>query len=260
MRLLVLGLLLLAACAPDPAPPAAEVRDADAGSAFALSTDSLVIVQGPILFTVAIGYPQVRGAAGEPLPAAVRAVNQAIRDSVRSLADLLRPEPPPPGVDSVPTEVDLRGGPARSFVADDVLSVLVSIDTYTGGSIPNTFFLPLTFDLGTGRALAPADLFRPGTPWADTVAAWTERGTLARLAAERRMSPAQARASFYAPALNRLRAGDVTVTLGRDSLRVHVPPYQLSSLAERSLDLGVPYAAVAPMARPGGVLARRVGR
>ncbi len=260
MRLLALLCLLLAACAPDPAPRTAEARDADASSAFTVSTDSLLIVQDSLLFTVAIGYPQVRGAAGEPVSATVRAVNWAIRDSVRSLADLLRPEPPPPGVDSVPTEVDLRGGPARSFVADDVLSVLVSIDTYTGGSIPNTFFLPLTFDLQTGQSLAPADLFRPGTPWADTVAAWAERGALARLAADRRMSLNQARASFYAPALDRLRGGDVTVTLGRDSLRVHVSPYQLSSLAERSLDLGVPYAAVAPMARPGGALARRARR
>ena len=261
MRFSALACLALAACVADPAPPpSAEVSGTDVESAFTVSTDSLVFAQDSLRYTVALGYPQLRGPAGEPVSAPVRAVNQAVRDSVRALADAFRPPAPPPGFDAVATDVDLRGGPTRSFVSDDVLSVLVSIDAYTGGADPSTFFLPLTLDLRTGQPLIPADLFEPGTPWPDTLAAWTERGALARLAADRRMSPSQARASFYAPALDRLRAGEVTVTLGRDSLRVHVPPYQLSSLAERSLDLGVPYASLARLARPGGVLARRAGR
>ena len=70
----------------------------------------------------------------------------------------------------------------------------------------------------------------------------------------------QARESFFAGGLDRIRAGEATVTMGRDSLRVHIPPYQLSAYAAGSFDIGVPYPVVRPMARPGSVLARRVQR
>ena len=59
----------------------------------------------------------------------------------------------------------------------------------------------------------------------------TERTAVATTARRLRAAPAVARSEVFAGGLLPIRRGDVAVTLGRDSLRVHVPPYQLSSRA-----------------------------
>ena len=263
LPLLALAGLSVAAggCVPDPAPrpDALAAETPRAGASFTLATDSLVARDSVLRYAVAIGYPQVRGSAGEPLSPALRAVNAAVRDSVQSLARDFRPVAPPGGAQpDYPVEVS--GGPTRSFVSDRVLSVLVSVYAYTGGAHGNTFFLPLTYDLATGRALSTADLFAPGTDWPDALAAWTERAVVASLARQQGTTPEVARAGFFSGGMESIRRGEVTVTMGRDSLRVHVPPYQLSARASGAFDIGVPYAVVRPFARPGSVLARRAAQ
>ena len=257
------GLGTLAACTSDSAGPVTPRVEAEApavGASFRVVTDSLVESDESLRYTVAIGYPQLRGSAGEPMSATLRGVNAAIRDSVAALARDFRPEAPPPGDDSPVYVVDVQGGTAQSFVSNDVLSALVSVTAFTGGAHGNTYLLPLTYDLRTGRALTPADLFQPGTPWPDTLAAWTERTVIAETARRLETSPDSARATFFAEGLDAIREGTVSVTMGRDSLRVHVPPYQLTPYVVGSFDVGVPYPVVRPFARPGSVLARRAGR
>ena len=255
----LLGALVLGACAPDPTPETS-TAEADAprvGASFTLATDSLVVRDSLLRYTVAIGYPQIRGSSGEPMSPTLRAVNRAIRDSVQALADDFRPEMPPPDDDSPAYVVDVEGGPERSFVSNEVLSVLVNVYAFTGGAHGTTVFLPLTYDLHTGRPLSPRDLFAPGTPWPDTLAAWTGRTVVAELARRLRTTPDSARANFFARGLDAVRRGDVAVTMGRDSLRVHVPQSQLTPSVAGSFDVGVPYPAVRPFARPGSVLAHR---
>ncbi len=260
--LVLLGALALGACTSDPTPeaPAIEVDAPRVGASFTLATDSLVVRDSLLRYTVAIGYPQIRGSSGEPMSSTLRAVNAAIRDSVRALADDFRPEVAPPDDDSPAYVVDVQGGPERSFVSNEVVSVLVNVYAFTGGAHGSTVFLPLTYDLGTGRALAPADLFAPGTPWPDTLAAWAERAVVGEMARRLETTPDSARASFFAGGLDSVRRGDVAVTMGRDSLRVHIPQAQLTPSVVGSFDVGVPYPAVRPFARPGSVLARRAGR
>ena len=267
MRLLslvsvLLGVLAMGACTPDPAPGAAvaEVEAPIQGASFTLATDSLVVSDPLARYTVSVQYPQIRGSAGEPMSPTLRAINAAIRDSVQALADDFRPETPPPGDTSAVYPVNVMGTVERSFVSDEVLSALVSVRTVSGGAQANTFFLPLTYDLRTGRPLAPADLFTRGAPWPDTLAAWTERTVVAQMARRLRATPDSARGEFFADGLRAIRQGDVAVTMGRDSLRVHIPPYQLSSYAVGSFDVGVPYPVVRPFARPGSVLALRASR
>ena len=259
--LLLLGLAALAACTGDPAdaPSTAEADAVAAGASFTIDTDSLVLADAPLRYAVAVAYPQLRGSTGEPMSATLRAVNAAIRDSVQALADDFRPETPPPGR-RPDYPVEISGGPTRSFVSDDVLSVMVTVTTFTGGADGNLFFLPLTYDLRTGQALQASDLFEPGTPWPSLLADWAERGVLTRLASARGVGIDQARAGFFAQGLDRIRAGEATVTMGRDSLRLHIPPYQLSSEAAGAFDVGVPYPAVREVARPRSVLARRAAR
>ena len=258
MRPLALALLAaaLGACAdapddaPDPlAPETAETSPAPPNApAPTIRIDSLLRDEPDLRYTVRIGYPQVEGDG-----AAVDAINAAIRDTVAALADDFRPAEPPPEYDSPAYIVEVDGGTERTFVDDHVLSALIDVYAYTGGAHGNTFFLPLTYDLDTGEPVDPASLFAEGTAWGDTLAVWTERDVLRQLAAH---GVGDARQSFFAEGLDPIRQGDVFATLGRDSLLVHIPPYQLSAYAAGSFSVGVPYGALRPMARPGSPLAR----
>lgn len=267
MRLLplssaLLGALVLGACASDPAPDAstAETETPAEGASFTLATDSLVVRDSTDLYNVAVGYPQIRGSAGEPMSATLRAVNAAIRDSVQALAEDFRPEVPPPGDTAQATRVNVTGTVGRSFVSNDVLSALVKVRVFAGSADGNTVLLPLTYDLRTGRPLSPGDLFARGTPWPDTLADWTERTVMAQMMRRQQANPDSARTGISPDGLRTIREGRVAVTMGRDSLRVHVPPYQLSADAADSFDIGVPYPVVRPFARPGSVLALRASR
>ena len=250
---------LVAACqsAPDDAAPEAAPAAVPApppGPSLTVRIDSLLLDRPELSYRVAIGYPQLRGSSGEPMSAALRAVNAAVRDSVEALAADFRPEAPPAGAGPPEYPVSVDGATPRRYLSDDVFSALVEVYAYTGGAHGTTFFLPLTFDLRSGRALSPADLFAPGTPWADTLAAHVGRGARARIADG---SGSAAPGAFYPEGLDALRAGRVDLTLGADSVTVHVPPYQLSAYASGSFHVAVPRSALAAFAREGGVLDRR---
>ena len=263
MRPLLLAALALGACAD--APTAVAVRSVQAGGgveaapgALDVEVETLTLSDPALRYAVAIGLPQLRATGGEPLAEAVVAANAVVRDSVRALAEDFRPEAPPDVQAAYPVEV--QGGPGRTFVSASVFSTLIDVYAYTGGAHGNTVFLPITLDLETGLPTAPRAWFREGTPWADTLAAHAERSVLAALAERLGTTAESARRNLFADGLDDLRAGALDATLGADSLFVHVPPYQLSSYAAGSFEVAVPYAAVAPFARPGGVLARLAER
>ena len=252
-------LLTLAACGPEPGAPSSAASQASAvpippsppaGPSFTVAIDSLLRDEPALTYRVAIGYPQIHGLSGEPMAPTLQAVNAAIRDSVAALADDFRPETPPPGAEPPAYPVEVDGATPRSWISDDTFSALVEVYAYTGGAHGATYFLPLTYDLTTGEAVAPADLFAVGTPWADTLAAHVERGVVRQLGG---------RDAVYAEGFDSLREGRVDLTLGPDSVTVHVPPYQVSSYAAGSFHVGVPVGALAPFARAGGVLARLAG-
>jgi len=263
MRLALLALLAvtLAACQPsasdapaDAEPRALATAAPPALGALAVRIDSLLIDEPDLNYTVAIGYPQLDSEGA--LPDAVRAVNAAVVDSVEALAADFRPEAPPADADRPEYRVEVDAATEQPFVGDGVFSALVQVYAYTGGAHGTTFFLPLTFDLETGAALAPADLFRPGTPWADTLAAHVDRTVRARLV--RNAGEPISDTNYYPEGLDSIREGRVDLTLGPDSLTVHIPPYQLSYYAAGAFHVAVPLSAVAPFAR--GALARLAER
>ena len=184
----------------------------------------------------------------------VRAVNAAIADSVAALADDFRPEPPPPGA-APTTSVRAEGATTQTTLSNVTFSALVEILVDAGGSEAVHYVLPLTFDLRTGRAMAPADLFVAGTPWADTLAAHVERGVLRQLADdEGYRSPEAAREALFADGLAPIREGRVDLTLEYAGVTVHVPPYQLSDVPT-AFRVTVPYRALRPFAPDDGLIA-----
>lgn len=257
MRPALALVLALVACGPTeaPAPEAGPVPGAVApASAFTARADSLVEVDPSLRYSARIVYPQVE--ADGPLPPGAEAANAAIVDSVRALAAVFRPEPPPPGVSVAPYPVELEGDYDDVLLTDGLLSALVDLYAYTGGAHGTTFFLPLNLDLTTGRPIRLGDLFREGTPVGDTLAAHVERGVAQALAAQFGEPIEAARRSIYAAGLDDFRGGRFAFTLGPDALLVHVPPYQLAAYAAGSFSVPVPYAALRPFAEAGGPLAR----
>ena len=246
---LTLFALWLGACAaPDrPAlPPDLTVR-----------ADTARLADPSVRYDAVVVYPQLAGAA---LPAGVEAANRAIADSVRAFIAAVRPFAAPPPEDTA-YAVRVEGGYGDALLAEGVLSALVSVTVYTGGPAGNVFLLPVTYDLATGGAVGLADLFAPNAPYSDELAAAVERAVLARLARDLGTTAEAARArSFSASGLLPIVEGQAAFTLGRDSLWVHVPPYQLAPSAAGAFDVGVPYAALVPFARRGGVVRRLAGR
>ena len=244
MRLLPLFLLALTACGPGPTPPDAPPP---LPPGRVIETDSLLRDEPARTYRVAIGYPQIRATDGEPLPATLQAANAAVRDTVAAFADDLRPEAPPPGADPPAYPVEADGGADRAWLSEDVFSTLVAVYVSTGGTNDATYFILLTVDLRTGVPVAPADLFAPDSPWADTLAAHVGRGI------RRQIQPTDI---FATDGLASIREGRVHLTLGPDSLTVHVPAGQVSSFPAGSFHVAVPRTAVRAFARPNGLLAR----
>lgn len=252
-----LGALVLGACEGDPEGTERTRAEAVRGLSLFVRADSVARSDAALRYTVRIGYPQIRGSAGEPLSPTVRSVNDAIRDSVVALADAFRPDSaPPPGDTTATYVVDVEGGYERVLLTDDLFSALVEVYAFTGGAHGNTFFQPLTFDLTTGRPVRFSDLFAPNAPVGDTLAAWVERGVVARLARGLDSTVEEVRADglFFAEGLGPIRSGRPAFTLGADSLRVHVPPYQLAPYVAGAFDIGIPYRVLVPFARRGGAI------
>ena len=256
LTVLAAAAVWLAACGPPDRPALPE--------GLAVRADTAEVADPAVRYAARIAYPQVVGRGGA-VPPAVGAINRAVADSVRAFAAAVRPfAPPPPGDTAYAVRVE--GGFGRAFLGAGVVSALVSVTVYTGGTGTgpgggNVFLLPVTYDLATGRPVALADLFAPRAPWGDTLAVAVERAVLGRLA--RRLGTTRAAArprSFFAAGLEPVRRGEAAFTLGPDSLWVHVPPYQLAPLSAGAFDVGVPYGALVPFARRGGVVRRLAER
>lgn len=227
MRLAALIALSLAACTDRPSEtPLPE------SPSYAVTVDSLRLDEPASDLRVAIGLPQIRPAdEGRDTPL-IRAVNAMLRDTVRALTNDLRPEPPPRGAD--PTSLSASGGPSRMWLTDDGFSVLIEVAVSVADAPEVLVFLPLSVDLRTGTPVAPADLFQPGTPWADTLAAHVGREVSWQV---------EGRASFDPTGLAALREGRLALTLQPDGVTVHIAPFQLSSY-EGAFHVDVPTADV----------------
>ena len=238
--------------------------DATAASAGALAvrTDSLLISVDSLQFMVAIGYPQLTGATATVSAERVAAVNAAIRDSVAALAEQFRPEeavaPEDRGSFSFVAEVE--GGTDAVRLHGDVLSGLLQVYAFTGGAHGNTYVQPVNVDLVTGAPIRIGDLFRAGTPWADSLSAHASRALTAKLVAnDPAATPSSVAETFYREGFDADAMRQARFTLGRDSLAVHFVPYEVAFYAFGSTRVPVAYADLVAFLRPNGPVARLRG-
>lgn len=174
------------------------------------------------------------------LPEAVRAANEAVRDSAERFVLSLAPEAVP---DSVEADfVTVSGRTDRLFVGDGVYSTLVTLSIRSGDGAGATVFLPVTVDLESGAAVRLGGLFVGGSDWREALAQIVRTAALAAVpgteAAQLPNDPLGPNPAF---------------TLGPDGLALHIPPGQIASEA---LHPEVAYGALARYAVPGGLVTR----
>ena len=243
LPLVALALLGLAAACDRPATPDLPVAEAPAPAPAAIPTvvsDSIVVADSTLRFFADYVYPQLRDAGPH-----TEAVNQALADSARALVGWFRPEGPPDPEFAYDTDVE--GGYDVGRLDDRLFSAVASYYAYTGGAHGNTDFVPLNYDLTTGRAFALADLFRPGAAYLDTLSAYTDRwigAEAARLGGTRE--------DFWEEGWAPETGNFARFTVGTDSLRFYFPPYQIGPYAAGPFEMGVPLAPLRPLLADGG--------
>ncbi len=250
--------LTAATCADVPATTDAPVTT-DSPDALVIRTDSLLISVDSLRFTVAIGYPQITGATATVPAERVAAVNAAIRDSVVAFAEQFRPEEAvaPEDRDSPSFVAEVEGGVADVRLHGDVLSGLFAAYTFTGGAHGNTLYAPVAYDLRTGAPLALADVFAPGTPWADSLSAHADRLLLATMRdPDAPASDAEIRSMLYPEGYDAAAMQHVAFVLGADSLTIQFAPYEVAAYAVGAPTLPVAYRDLDAFLRPDGPVAR----
>lgn len=225
--------------------------------ALGVRTDSLLIAVDSLQFTVAIGYPQIVGSTATVPAERVAAVNAAIRDSVRAIAESFRPEAavPPDERDSFMSQTTVEGGTDAVLLHGDVLSGVLLVGAYLGGAHGSAFFRPVAVDLRTARPVALADVFRPGTPWADSLAAHADRQLLAFMLSTG-ASAADARSNLFSEGYAPGVIPHVAFALQADSLLLQFGSYEVAAYVFGVPTVTVAYADLDAFLRPDGPVAR----
>jgi hypothetical protein len=200
--------------------------------------------------TYEVRYPQVSGLAD---PVVEAAVNARLRDqadaAVRDFTSATGGEPPTDPTQPSQLQVDY----SVAYDSADTLSLRVNAYTFASGAAHGSDVVStLTFDLASGRQLALADLFRPGSRYLQAIAteARTQlRVTLADWLTDPSMEDwlttgTQPTAEDYAAWA--ITPGGLEVTFGQ---------YQVAPYAAGMPVVTIPVARLARLIDPTGALA-----
>ena len=195
-------------------------------------------------------YPQVTGAqnaAGFNL-AAKTLVNGAFSDFRKTVAQFTAAD-----IRSTPADMGnyLDLGYSIDYADDDLVSMQVLTDEFTGGAHPNQGFYTLTYDLKAGKTVRLADLFRPGAAYLRTIADYCAKDLQARKdpdSGENRGLATDIFADGVKPTADNFQNWAVT----QKGLLILFPPYQVASYADGPQSVIVPYSALKSIARSDG--------
>ena len=144
--------------------PTRPANTIDLGNHRWIATHSFMEQNQMMSYTVQAQWPVVEGVTTPQ----IEQFNLAAQKLVSATLAGFQQEAPPP-----------LPGMADNFIyvnyqivnADNgLLSVLFDVSIYTGGAHPNTGYLPLNFDLNTGKAMTFDDVFKPGVDAVSTLA------------------------------------------------------------------------------------------
>jgi hypothetical protein len=200
--------------------------------------------------TLSAEYPQLAGApnaAGFNL-AAKGVIDRAFAEFRKTMAQFTAAD-----VRDTPADIGnyLGIGYSITYADDDLVSVQFLTDEFTGGAHPNQGFYTLTYDLKAGRPVSLSSLFRPGTAYLKTIAAYCEKDLQARKdpdTGENRELATDIFADGVKPIADNFQDWGVT----KKGLLILFPPYQVASYADGPQSVIVPYSALKSIARVDG--------
>lgn len=245
---------------PPPSAAAAPVSAAPSPSPTPRATPSVTaeVVSGVVAATGAtyqVRYPHVDGLAD---PTIAAAINRVLRDqadaTVSDFTSGIGKDPEVgPGQPSI-----LQADFSVAYSSPDLLSLRIDAYSYPsgaahGGSVVSTF----TFDVASGRRLALADLFRPGSTYLDTLAAEARTQLRDTVASASSTDPLMVDwvTTGSAPTADNYAAWAITP----GGLEITFGQYQVAPYAAGMPVVTVPLAHLAGLIDPGGPLAPLAG-
>lgn len=243
----------LAACKPDPPPPPAS---ADTMGAKMPPPNALVFVDTTLVredsaMRLSLTYPRAQNGPGAD------AVNRAFDTTVARVADtfvaLARESSLQlAGMPDVPTrQSTLEGRTGEPTVTANVYSALTSYSEMVAGAAhPNTGMFVVNVDRRTRTPVALADLFAPGTPYLDTLAARARTDLRAQMTERAGGTPLPE--DMLDEGTRATPASFALFTIATDGLRLHFPPYAVAPYVFGDFTSVVPWEALRPMLRENG--------
>ncbi|MGI9067575.1 MAG: DUF3298 domain-containing protein [Pyrinomonadaceae bacterium] len=125
-------------------------------------------------YEIDVQYPQLSG-SGSPN---YEKFNQTVRSLVTKKVAAFKEEMAPSPDDPPPTELESLGSDLNiaytiALARDDLISVLLDVGSYSAGAAhPNAYSEVVNYDLRNGKLLKLADLFRPGSKYIQSIAAY----------------------------------------------------------------------------------------
>jgi hypothetical protein len=201
--------------------------------------------------TYQVRYPQVGGLADTAASATINALlrdqaDAAVRDFTSGIGK------DPQAGPNQPSTLQVDYGVAS--VSPDVLSLRVNVYSYPSGAAHGSDVLStFTFDLASGRRLAPADLFRPGSSYLDALAteARTQlKTTLAGWETDSSMT------TWLATGTEPIAGNYAAWAITPGGLEITFGQYQVAPYAAGMPVVTIPFAHLAGILDAGGPLAR----
>jgi hypothetical protein len=210
-------------------------------------------------YEVDVQYPQLNG-SGSPN---YEKFNQTVRSMVTKRVAAFKAEMAP-SADEPPVELpaesmgsDLSIGYSIALAQDDLISVVFDVGSYSAGAAhPNSYSEVVNFDLRNGKQLKLSDLFRPGSKYLQSIAAYC-------IADLKKQGKQQGGESMLDD--DWIQRGAVpdaenygSWTIGRKGLGVIFDAYQVAPYAAGPQHVLVPYSALKEMIKTDGPVAQFV--
>lgn len=195
-------------------------------------------------------YPQLVG-VNSP---AVTAFNQRIAAMITKEVRAFTSEPLPPNGN----QVYFDGNYTMLLGDDDIVSVLISEDTFFGGAHPNVSFLTLNFDLRAGREIQLASLFKPGSHYKNALQQKSLELMNRRIREDAQREAQQGHQQEELPSFSQEELGDIYGwAMTRNGLIIyHDLPHVIAAF-----DLAfIPYSELSSVLNPNGPAAKFANR
>jgi uncharacterized protein len=219
---------------------------ADSEGAYPFVSAQTILRSGKVKlvrYDIDASYPRFDGTQAD-----FSAVNKAFADAAEEGAKNATPTPDMADRESIWTYDQSfmlhRPGP-------NAVSVATTFYTFTGGAHGSSGVIAALVDLRTGRSAGPADVFRPGSPWLQTITDMV-RADLKRQFVERPgFDDALQPANF-----DKLMSDPSRYLFKEDALVVMFNQYDVAAYVMGRYIVTIPYGRLAGLLRPDGPVGR----